>query len=287
MLIDFINNLKAFGLEFLGLMYGIYAGKVKGNKDERFMGRISVFLDSISVNPKAGRHSSITRQTARELKDTAESLKRAGLTIGEDMAFTTTPISPFAGNNFGFYFPPEVGKDQNVFVVFPNGMPGTPFYIGSWWYPDQVPKEFRNEDKTVTKRGIKTKGGHFILFEDDNQSGRKKRTEIKSSSGHNVILNDTDKKVDVLSAGGLHVEMDDNANKIKIKAGKTSITLDGNSGKIFLHVEGAAQGFVRGFDLLSYLLGHKHSGVKPGAGITGGPVPPPTPGMVSTNIFGE
>jgi hypothetical protein len=275
MLFEFIENLKTFGLEMLGLFYAGYPAKVKDNTDDSFSGRIRIFIDSLMKK----------FFTEEERKFFA---KLGFATEEKQNVILANALSPYAGHNYGFYFPPEKDKvddkEPNVVVIFPTGRGGRPMYLGSWWYEGSVPVEFRNPDGTVTKRGIKTKSGHIILFEDSDAGNNVKRTEIKSSSGHKVVLNDKEKKIDISSQGGLFIEIDDNDNKIVISAKGTSITLDGKSGKIYLHKSDAVQNYVRGLELLSDLAGHVHMGVH---GQTSPPINSPRVSILSQDIFGE
>lgn len=278
-LLSFIEHIRTFGLEILGLMYGVYFGKVKANTDNTFSGRVRFFLESLGLSDAAKLERDGFIEKYKKF------FERAGFKIREkDNIQSALPISPYAGKNYGFYFPPELEQEANLMVVFPHGKRANPMYLGSWWSFDGIPVEFKNQDGSVTKRGIKTKSGHFILFEDSDQQDNVKRIEIHSSSGHKAVFNDKEMKVDIISKNGLVIEMDDNTKKIIIKANNTQIILDGNSGKVFLHVDGASQNFARGLDLISYLSSHRHVGAH---GITTPPVDQPSMSMLSQNIFGE
>ena len=99
------------------------------------------------------------------------------LGIGSAHARWAYPSAQFAGNNYGSYFPPE--KNDVVWVWFDHGDPTRPNFSGSWWLnkdshkpktsiTSEVPVEFREgaSNYTPTKRGIKTKRGHGLGFED-------------------------------------------------------------------------------------------------------------------------
>lgn len=82
------------------------------------------------------------------------------------------PSAPFAGPDYGIYFPPEIG--DRVWVWFDHGHPDFPNFSGAWWLApaktsesSHVPNEFKGVLGTSPgKRGIKTKQGHGLLFDD-------------------------------------------------------------------------------------------------------------------------
>ena len=89
--------------------------------------------------------------------------------IKEPIDIWAYPSASFAGPDYGMYFPPEIG--DYVWVWFDHGDPGYPGYSGSWWLApnrtgesSHVPNEFK--ELIPTKRGIKTKHGHGLLFDD-------------------------------------------------------------------------------------------------------------------------
>lgn len=141
---EFIRRMRDFGLEAaIDRYYSKYPGKVSKTDDPQQQGRIKV---------------------------TCEPLGRT-----DELLNWAYPVSPFAGDNYGFYFPPEVG--DTAWVWFENGETQSPNYVGSWFCnPDDakkpatscVPAEFRNDSAaSPTRRGIKTKAGHGLMFEDN------------------------------------------------------------------------------------------------------------------------
>lgn len=266
-MLQILENIKTYGLEILGLLYGFYRSKVKDNIDKGFMGRILVVIEDLVY-------------AGGKLKQRYKG--KANIKVEDNIKHTAMPISPFAGKKYGFYFPPEV--DDDVYVVFPLGQGGTPSYIGSPWKLGDIPDEFKNSDGTVTKRGIKTKAGHFIRFEDSDKGENEKGILIKSSSGHTANLSDKGKKISIRSAGGLLVELDDENDKITITTRAAKIVIDNKADKVFLYNDSGAAPFVKGVDLFNYLLRHRHIGRH---GMTSPPTPAPTPSILSQKIFGE
>jgi len=192
----FMKNMRDRGLEYTsGRYYAKYMGKVLDSDDPQAQGRIQLSAEVVS-----GRTEALERWA--------------------------TPSSPYAGQDKGFYFPPDDG--DAVWVWFDHGDPTQPKYSGSFWGnrsqtksrdTSHVPAEFRTGVGPVTTRGIKTKGGHGVLFEDSEEKG--KRVEIWSgvqeavgqaaTKHHRVVLDDTSGAEGVLitSFGAHQIKLSD------------------------------------------------------------------------------
>jgi len=155
---EFFERLQTIGLEYFEKWYGIYQAKVVDNVDPQGQGRIKVAV------PSLGRDDAI-----------------------ENFAY---PIAPFAGTDVGFFFPPEIG--DLVWVMFERGDPKFPLYIGGWWTsPNRIASQSNvpSELKTAAspkKRGIKTKGGHTLIFDDTANT-----ITLKTKNGKKIEINDT------------------------------------------------------------------------------------------------
>jgi uncharacterized protein involved in type VI secretion and phage assembly len=163
---DLVRKILTFGLEYFGKYYSLYQGIVVSNTDSQGQGRIKVKV------PALGRD--------------------------EELAEYAYPVSPFAGNNQGFFFPPEVGS--YVWIAFEGGNPGLPLYMGGWWTnPSKtasgatVPVEANTRGESPTVRGIKTKSGHRIIFDDGSPGG----ITIQTPGGVIVNLNDADNQLNI------------------------------------------------------------------------------------------
>lgn len=187
---DIMSKIGLVGLEYTHRrFYSKYKGTVEENLDPQAQGRVQVsVVDTGKVQITGNK---ITPQT---------------------LELFAYPSSPFAGDNYGFYFPPEVG--DSVWVWFDMGDPTIPHISGGWWKnmgssppqsdsvnitsqtpqgqkstvkpstTSQIPVEFNSnlngsintnkasETSLLTSRGIKTRLGHGILFEDDDEYGR-------------------------------------------------------------------------------------------------------------------
>lgn len=102
------------------------------------------------------------------------------------------PVSPYAGRNHGFYFPQHEG--ETAWVTFEMGDSNSARVHGGWWGNDSaanpkspskshVPAEFVKSDGSApTARGIKTKGGQVLKFEDNTTN-----YHAELSSGENPV----------------------------------------------------------------------------------------------------
>jgi len=164
--------------------YSKYEGVVVSNRDPQFQGRVQVRVFALK--------------------------RRAPLNIW------AYPSAIYAGDNYGVFFPPEEG--DHVWVWFDHGQPSYPGVSGGWWLApqrdaasSQVPEEFKTTGRP-TIRGIKTKEGHGLLFDDDD--GRMELwTGISQGSGVEATrrqqLKMSSDEVELSSHSGLKLAFDD------------------------------------------------------------------------------
>ena len=185
--------------------YSLYPGKVVDDCDEQQQGRACVKVRFLGFN--------------------------------ENHPAPAYPISPYAGENFGFYFPPH--KDAPVLVAFDNGDVNAPNYLGSWWpnkdkqstprspSKSHVPAEFvKSDGSSPTARGIKTKKGHGIIFEGEEEkayvelwSGENQAVGSPAEKHHRVRLDDTkdSEEIVIASFGGHSTTWRDKAGDVFVK----------------------------------------------------------------------
>ncbi|MGF7031708.1 uncharacterized protein involved in type VI secretion and phage assembly [Paenibacillus mucilaginosus] len=127
-----------------------------------------------------------------------------------------------AGNDRGTYFVPEVGDE--VLVAFHLGELRNPFVIGTLWNSvHKAPKA--NEENHIRK--IRSKSGHELLFSDDPKSAK---VNIVSAKGYTIEIDDTSDTVAVSTPNS--------SSSVKLKGGSseeitltsmgTQITITGN-----------------------------------------------------------
>ena len=213
----------------------------------------------------------------------------------------------YAGNGYGAFFIPEKGDE--VLVAFIQGDMRLPVVLGGLYNGADKAPSYRASDKN--EKMIRTRGKHEILLDD---TTGKERVRIKTQGGHELDLNDQDKKImmkttkghtfelddqstkiSVATSVGQNVELDGQGNKITIStpAGQ-SVTLDGNAGTITLSgpmvinleatslsLGGAAatQHLVLGELFMLLFNAHVHN---LGPVVTTPPVTPMTPALLST-----
>lgn len=162
---------------------GVVVGIVTDNKDPDDMGRVKVKFPWLS--------------------DTNESYWARIATL-------------MAGGDRGTFFLPEVGDE--VLVAFDHGDINHPYVIGALWNGVDTPPE-TNADGKNNIRTIKSRSGHMIIF-DDNDEQKKEKIEIRTKAGHAIVLDD--------SAGAEKIEIKDKNenNKITINSVEKSINIE-------------------------------------------------------------
>lgn len=135
-------------------------------------------------------------------------------------------IVPYAGKDRGMYFLPEIGDE--VAIAFERGDIERPYVIGCLWNKvDTIPKETVNKSNTVKR--LKTKGGHEIIFDDDDKKGK---INILTAKKMSIAMEDENSTITITSKG------DNGENTIKIDASKGEISLSGKK-KILLDAGGS------------------------------------------------
>jgi uncharacterized protein involved in type VI secretion and phage assembly len=123
-------------------------------------------------------------------------------------------VSVGAGAERGFQVMPEVNDE--VLVAFEQGDINSAYVIGGLWNGKDAPvkksSEFVKGGKVIW-RGIKTRIGHELSFEDDDS---KKQITIKTPGGLSIRLSDTDKVIELKSANST-VTLDDQGNAVSVE----------------------------------------------------------------------
>lgn len=120
-----------------------------------------------------------------------------------------------AGNDRGAYFLPDVGDE--VLVAFEHGDISHPFVLGALWNGQDKPPE-SNSDGKNNVREIKSRSGHEIILDDTNGT---EKIEIHTKAGHKITLDDSSggEKIEIVDkSGGNSIKMDSNQNSIGIES---------------------------------------------------------------------
>ncbi len=139
----------------------------------------------------------------------------------DDASHWARVSSPMAGNGRGLYLLPEI--DDEVLVVFEQGIIEHPYVIGALWNgKDKPPAE--NSDGKNNCRVLKSRSGHIIVLDDTDGD---EKIIIRDKSGETEIVMDvkgesltiTSKKDLNLNAGGnISIAADSNEVAIKCKS---------------------------------------------------------------------
>ena len=135
---SFFDNLTKYGLEYFKRYYGFYRGTCMKNDDPKEQGRILLRVPIILR--------------------------------GETHPVWAWPIMPWGGKNSGDVMVPDEGDP--IYVCFENGDPRYPQYLGGYW-PNPGENYFPTgvyTDGKPTKRLIRTKAGHELSFEDNQEN---------------------------------------------------------------------------------------------------------------------
>lgn len=124
-------------------------------------------------------------------------------------------VTPYAGNNKGIFFIPEV--DEEVLVAFENNNAENPYVVGAHYNGKKKADDWKS-DKNL-KKGIRTKSGHTIEFNDE--GGKEEIIIYDHDKVNTITLSSHDKLLTISCKGDLKI----NAQKIDITAEK-DYTLD-------------------------------------------------------------
>jgi uncharacterized protein involved in type VI secretion and phage assembly len=227
--------------------YGKYRGFVTDNQDPDNLGRIKA--------------------------------KVPGLLKDEETGWAL-PCVPYGGaSEQGFFAIPDV--NAGVWIEFEGGNLAYPIWVGTWWSSGERP-----ESATPDKKVLKTRSGHKIVLDDDENS-----VEITDSNGNTLKMDSSG--ITVTDANDNSVTMD--SSQITIAAGQAlKIVIDAPQIEL---VDGASHPLVFGDSLLQYLnqvvnmyQTHMHPGqmalgvfpVTPMTPVP--PLPPATPDLLSMKV---
>ena len=140
-----------------------------------------------------------------------------------------------AGPGRGAYFLPEVNDE--VLLAFHHGNIEEPFIIGALWNAkDKPPEDNPYADGKVNIRKIKSRGGHEIIFTDEQG---KEKLEIHTPKGKKILFDDENKKIELKddkAKNSMTIDTQGNSitlqadSKVTIKAKSCTIEVDGNGG---------------------------------------------------------
>ena len=128
---------------------------------------------------------------------------------GHDGPIWARVATPFAGDNRGTFFLPDVGDE--VLVTFVNGDPRHPIVVGGLWNGNSTPPETISNGRNQLKV-IRSKNGVKVTLDD--QDGQEQFI-AETPGGQKVTLKD--------GPGAITIE-DSNGNSVKLEAAGITIT---------------------------------------------------------------
>lgn len=105
----------------------------------------------------------------------------------EEESYWARVLTPMAGNDRGIYFLPEVNDE--VLVAFEQGDINFPYILGALWNGKDKPPG-KNDDGKNNQRIIKSRSGHQIILDD---TDGKEQIIIEDKTGKNKIVIDSPK----------------------------------------------------------------------------------------------
>ncbi len=140
------------------------------------------------------------RGTVTDVEDDTLRIKaKVPAVLGEQASGWCMPCVPYAGQDVGFAFLPEVGA--GVWIEFESGDPSYPIWTGCYWRSGEKPSDAAPKVKTIV-----TKAGHKILLDDD---------------GSTITVTDSSNNKITLESSGITLER--GSNKVEISDSEVKV----------------------------------------------------------------
>jgi len=110
---------------------------------------------------------------------------------------------------------------DEVLVAFEHGDFAHPYIIGYLWNGVDTPPESNPHNRIIL-----TPGGNTLRFEDSDGA---KKVVLRSSAGHEIVLDDSAQSITVQTAGSQSLVLDDNAQSIRLQGGGRILTMQGGT----------------------------------------------------------
>lgn len=137
----------------------------------------------------------------------------------EHESYWARVVSTGAGIGRGTDWLPEINDE--VLVGFEHGDIHRPYIIGAVWNgKDAPPTPVRDSvvGGRVRLRTFKTRVGHQLQFVDEDKGASNTGVYIQTKAGHKISINDTKKFIELKTASGQVVNLDDTLGTISITA---------------------------------------------------------------------
>ena len=148
---------------------------------------------------------------------------------GHDMPLWARVVAPFAGDDRGTFFMPDVGDE--VLVVFAHGDPRQPLVVGGLWSGANTAPDSIGPDNV--RKIIKSKYGITITLED---TQGQETLKLETPGGQTVTLKDGPGQVTIEDSNGNSIKLESagitisasakvtvNASSVAVSAGMVSV----------------------------------------------------------------
>jgi uncharacterized protein involved in type VI secretion and phage assembly len=196
----------------------------------------------LAAPERDGRFFGVTVGIVTNNKD-EEGLGRVKVTFpwlsDKDESYWARVLTPMAGKEMGIYFLPEVNDE--VLVAFAHGDMESPYILGAVWNGEDKPPE-TNSDGKNNLRLIKSRSGHQIILDDTEGQERiviRDRTEknqIVIDSKENTLSLKVEKDIAIEANGKIITEGKEQI-VIRDPTEKNEIVIDSKENTLSLKVE--------------------------------------------------
>jgi uncharacterized protein involved in type VI secretion and phage assembly len=127
----------------------------------------------------------------------------------KDESYWARTVTPMAGKERGIYFLPEV--EDEVLVIFAHGDIASPYILGALWNGKDKPPE-SNTDGKNNRRVIKSRSGHQIILDDTENAekiticDRTSKNQIVIDSKNNAISLQVEKDISIEAKGKISIK---------------------------------------------------------------------------------
>ena len=182
----------------------------------------SLLSEILAAPERAGQFYGVTVAIVTNNKD-EEGLGRVKVNFpwlsDSDESYWARVLTPMAGTERGIYFLPEV--EDEVLVAFAQGDIDYPYILGSLWNGKDKPPE-TNDDGKNNHRLIKSRSGHQIILDDT--EGEEKIIIRDKTENNEITIDSKDNTMTIKAEKDITIEATGN---ITIKSSDGDITIEG------------------------------------------------------------
>jgi uncharacterized protein involved in type VI secretion and phage assembly len=176
---------------------------------------ISMLSELLAAPEREGRFYGVTVGIVTNNKD-EEGLGRVKVKFpwlsDKDESYWARVLTPMAGKKMGIYFLPDVNDE--VLVAFAHGDIESPYILGAVWNGEDKPPE-TNSDGKNNRRLIKSRSGHQIILDDTEGQeqivirDRTEKNQIVIDSKENTLSIKVEKDITIEAKGKITIKSSD------------------------------------------------------------------------------